>query len=176
VQSDRQRCRRILQALGTAEANMTLKACLGIAMGVMVWLGGSSGRVMAQGGIAKATSLRCSFSSQTKADWRADGSADISTGTGALTLRFEGIDTDAGTAELKTGSMTSELIVRASEGYLNFLQVFRTGPIYTTTVFDAGSRGGRFKAVHSRHEYLAPPLPGATSTPEQYYGECEIVL
>lgn len=71
--------------------------------------------------------------------------------------------------------MTSELIVRASEGYLNFLQVFRTGPMYTTTVFDAGSKGGKFKAVHSRHEYLDPPLPGATSTPEQYYGECEIV-
>lgn len=154
---------------------MAVRACLGIAVGVMIWLGASSGRVVAQGGIAKATGLRCSFSSQTKADWRADGSADISTGKGALTLRFEGIDTDAGTAELRTGSMTSELIVRASEGYLNFLQVFRTGPIYTTTVFDAGSRGGRFKAVHSRHEYLAPPLPGATSTPEQYYGECEIV-
>lgn len=144
-----------------------------IAVVVMVWLGASS--VVAQGGIAKATGLRCSFSSQTKADWRADGAADISTAKSALALRFEGIDTDAGTAELKTGSMTSELIVRASEGYLNFLQVFRTGPIYTTTVFDAGSRGGRFKAVHSRHEYLAPPLPGATSTPEQYYGECEIV-
>ena len=144
-----------------------------IAVVVMVWLGASS--VVAQGGIAKATGLRCSFSSQTKADWRADGAADISTAKSALTLRFEGIDTDAGTAELKTGSMTSELIVRASEGYLNFLQVFRTGPIYTTTVFDAGSRGGRFKAVHSRHEYLAPRLPGATSTPEQYYGECEIV-
>lgn len=144
-----------------------------IAVGVMVWLGASS--VVAQGGIAKATSLRCTFPRQTKADWRADGSADISTGKGTLTLRFEGIDTDAGTAELRTGSMTSELIVRASEGYLNFLQVFRTGPIYTTTVFDAGSRGGKFKAVHSRHEYLQPPLPGATSTPEQYYGECEII-
>jgi hypothetical protein len=153
---------------------MTLRACFGIAMVTAIWLGVSSEGVVAQAGIAKATSLRCSFSSQTKANWRADGSADISTGKAALSLRFDGIDTDAGTAELKTGSMTSELIVRASEGYLNFLQVFRTGPIYTTTVFDAGARGGRFKAVHSRHEYLDPPLPGATSTPEQYYGECEI--
>jgi hypothetical protein len=154
---------------------MALRACLGIAAGMMIWLGASSEGVVAQAGIAKASSLRCSFSSQTKAGWRADGSADVSTGKAALTLRFEAIDTDAGTAELRTGSMTSELIVRASEGYLNFLQVFRTGPIYTTTVFDAGSRGGRFKAVHSRHEYLDPPLPGATATPEQYYGECEII-
>jgi hypothetical protein len=154
---------------------MALRACVGIAVGTMIWLGASSERLVGQAGIAKATSLRCSFSTQTKAGWRADGSADISTGKGALTLRFEGIDTDAGTAELRTGSMTSELIVRASQGYLNFLQVFRTGPIYTTTVFDAGSRGDKFKAVHSRHEYLDPPLPGATSGPEQYYGECEIV-
>ena len=154
---------------------MAVRTCLGIVVGMMIWLGAWSGSLAAQGGIAKATSLRCSFSTQTKAGWRADGSADISTGKGALTLRFEAIDTDAGTAGLRTGSMTSEVIVRASEGYMNFLQVFRTGPIYTTTVFDAGSRGGRFKAVHSRHEYLDPPLPGATSTPEQYYGECEIV-
>jgi hypothetical protein len=143
-------------------------------MGI-VWLGAPNQVLVAQVGIAKATGLRCAFSSQVKGQWRSDGSPEISQGKATLTLRFEGIDTDAGVAELKTGSMTSELIVRASEGYLNFLQVFRTGPMYTTTVFDAGSSGGTFKAVHSRHEYLDPPLPGATSTPEQYYGECEIV-
>ena len=125
--------------------------------------------------IARATGLRCSFANQVKGQWRPDGSADIAIGKAALTLRFEEIDTDAGTAQLRTGAMSSELIVRASEGYLNFLQVFRTGPIYTTTVFDAGSSGGKFKAVHSRHEYFDVPLPGTTSTPEQYYGECESV-
>ena len=135
----------------------------------------ASPTLSAQARIAKVTALRCAFASQVKGQWRADGSADISTGTAALTLRFEEIDTDAGTAQLKTGTMSSELIVRASEGYLNFLQVFRTGPIYTTTVFDAGSGKGKFKAVHSRHEYFDVPLPGTTSTPEQYYGECESV-
>jgi hypothetical protein len=151
---------------------MSLRACL-IATGI-VWLCASSESLMAQESIAKATGLRCSFSTLVKGQWRSDGSPDISPGTASLILRFEGIDTDAGVAELRTGSMTSELIVRASAGYLNFLQVFRTGPMYTTTVFDAGSRGGKFKAVHSRHEYLDPPLPGGTSTPEQYYGECEV--
>lgn len=152
---------------------MSRKLCLGIVVG-LVWVGASSDGLEAQGGIAKATGLRCSFSTLVKGQWRSDGSPDISPGSASVTLRFAGIDTDAGTAELRTGSMTSELIVRASEGYVNFLQVFRTGPMYTTTVFDAGSKGGKFKAVHSRHEYLDPPLPGATSTPEQYYGECEI--
>ena len=153
---------------------MSRQWSLGIVVG-LVWLGVSSDGVVAQGGLAKATALRCSFSTLVKGQWRSDGAPDVSSGKASLTLRFEGIDTDAGVAELRTGSMTSELIVRASTGYLNFLQVFRTGPMYTTTVFDAGSRGGKFKAVHSRHEYLEPPLAGGTSTPEQYYGECEIV-
>jgi len=60
-----------------------------------------------------------------------------------------------------------------ADGYVHFMQVFRTGPLYTTTVFDKDANG-KLKAVHSRHEYFAVPLPGATSSPEQYYGECEI--
>ena len=39
------------------------------------------------------------------------------------------------------------------------MQVFRTGPLYTTTVFDKDA-GGKLKAVHSRHEYFAVPLRG----------------
>src|SRR5688572_24105411 len=152
---------------------MSLRACVGIAMTLML-LGAGTEDAAGQGRIASATGLRCSFPTQVKGQWRSDGSPDISQGTASLNLRFEGIDTDAGVAQLKTGTMTSELIVRASEGYLNFLQVFRTGPMYTTTVFDANASGGKFRAVHSRHEYFAVPLPGATSTPEQYYGECEI--
>jgi hypothetical protein len=134
-----------------------------------------NGQAAAPGKVAAATGLRCTFTVQVYGKWRSDGSSDPTVGPSKLTLRFEEIDPDAGTAQLKTGSMTSELIVRASEGYLNFLQVFRTGPMYATTVFDAGSKNGRFKAVHSRHEYFDVPLPGATSTPEQYYGECEAV-
>ena len=141
----------------------------------LVLLDAGTGRLAAQARVASATGLRCSFVTQVKAQWRSDGVADITQGKASLTLRFEGIDTDAGVAQLKTGTVTSELIVRASAGYLNFLQVFRTGPIYTTTVFDANASGGKFRAVHSRHEYFTVPLPDATSTPEQYYGECEIV-
>jgi hypothetical protein len=140
----------------------------------VVLVGAGSERFAAQGRVAEAKAIRCSFTSQVKGQWRADGSPTPAVGPATLVLRFEGIDTDSGVAQLRNGTVTSEIIVRASAGYLNLLQAFRTGPIYTTTVFDAGSTGGRFKAVHSRHEYFAVPLPGATSTPEQYYGECEI--
>ena len=129
----------------------------------------------AQAPIATAKALRCSFQRQATGTWKKDGSPDLAAGPASLVLRFESIDTDGGTAELKTGSVGAELTVRSVEGYLHFMQAFRTGPLYTTTVFQAGSAGGKFRAVHSRHEYFSVPLPGATSSPEQYYGECEVV-
>ena len=52
---------------------------------------------------------------------------------------------------------------------------FRSGPLYITTVFELETPGRKLKAVHSRHELFAISLPGSTSSPEQYYGECEVV-
>jgi hypothetical protein len=129
----------------------------------------------AQGSIATAKALRCSFQRQAPVRGRRMASPTRRRVRQALVLRFESIDTDGGTAELKTGSVGSEVTVRSVEGYLHFMQALRTGPLYTTTVFAAGSVGGTFRAVHSRHEYFLVPLPGATSSPEQCYGACEIV-
>lgn len=128
----------------------------------------------AQDRISTATKIRCTFSRVAVGAWKADA-ADASVKPATLVLRFEEIDADAGTAQLKTGSMGTEVTARAAEGYLHFMQSFRTGALYTTTVFDQGARAGRFRAVHSRHEYYAQALAGATSSPEQYYGECEAV-
>ena len=100
---------------------------------------------------------------------------DASVKSTTLVLRFESIDIDTGLAQLRNGSVGSEVTVRLAEGYLHLMQLFRTGPLYTTTVFEAGAIGGRFKAVHSRHEYFSVPLPDATSSPEHIYGECEIL-
>jgi hypothetical protein len=130
----------------------------------------------AQARISTAKSIRCSFVRAAVGTWAKDGAPQAAADRAAtLVLRFEEIDTDAGTAQLKTGTMGAEVTVRAAEGYLHLMQSFRTGPLYTTTVFDQGASGGTFKAVHSRHEYYTVPLPGATSSPEQYYGTCEIV-
>lgn len=129
----------------------------------------------AQSRLAAATSIRCSFPRQAVGTWKKDGVPEATVRPAALVLRFDTIDTDAGTAQLKTGGAGSDVTVRLAEGYLHFMQAFRTGPLYTTTVFEAGAARGKFKAVHSRHEYFSVPLPGATSSPEQYYGECEVV-
>ena len=128
----------------------------------------------AQGRLASAKALRCTFSRTATGSWAKDGTADAVLKPSTLILRFDTINFDDGTAQLRTGSVGSEVTARTGEGYAHFMQVFRTGPLYTTTVFDKDA-GGTLKAVHSRHEYFAVPLAGATSSPEQYYGGCEIV-
>jgi hypothetical protein len=129
--------------------------------------------VSAQTRLASAKTMRCALQRQSTGTWGKDGVAAADVKPASLTLRFESIDSDAGTAQLRNGAVSTEVTVRFAEGYLHFMQAFRTGPLYTTTVFEAGATGGKYKAVHSRHEYFTTPLPGATSSPEQYYGECE---
>ena len=128
----------------------------------------------AQGPLAETRSLRCTFPRSAVGAWNREGMPDAAVRSAALVLRFESIDADGGTAQLRNGQVTSDVTVRLAEGYLHFMQAFRTGPLYTTTVFSAGAVAGKYKAVHSRHEYFTVPLPGATSSPEQYYGECEV--
>ncbi len=123
--------------------------------------------------LAEVKSLRCTFPRQTTGSWTKGDTPESAVRQSSLVLRFESIDTETGTAVLRNGAMTTEVTARLSEGYLHLMQAFRTGPLYTTTVFEAGAAGRVFKAVHSRHELFATPLPGATSSPEQYYGTCE---
>jgi hypothetical protein len=125
--------------------------------------------------IASVKSLRCTFARHAVGAWAKDGAPEVTVRTTPLVLRFDSIDPDSGTAQLRNGTVGSEVTVRLAEGYLHLMQSFRTGPLYTTTVFDVGDKSAKLKAVHSRHEYFSVPLPGATSSPEQYYGECESV-
>jgi hypothetical protein len=121
-----------------------------------------------QGHAPQADSNSCADGSWSKA-----GAATAVVKPATLVLRFDSIDFDDGTAQLRTGKVANEVVVKMAEGYVHFMQVFRTGPLYTTTVFDK-DKGGQLKAVHSRHEYFAVPLAGSTSSPEQYYGDCEV--
>jgi hypothetical protein len=131
--------------------------------------------IAAQGRIATAKSLRCRFSLGATGRWERDGAPQSAVAPAKLTLLFEAIDADNGTAQLRNGTVATEVIARQSGSYLHLMQLFKTGAMYTTTVFDQEATRGAFRAVHSRHESFTVPLPGATSTPEQYYGECQIV-
>jgi hypothetical protein len=134
----------------------------------------ASSSIGAQGNAANAKSLRCTFPLNATGTWNATGSPNAVVKETKLVLIFDSINTDEGSAELKNGSVGTGITVQLAGGNLHFIQAFRSGPLYVTTVFDKEPSGGKLKAVHSRHEYLRVPLEGATSSPEQYYGECEI--
>jgi len=125
--------------------------------------------------VASVKSLRCTFPRNAVGTWGKDGAPESTVRMTPLVLRFDSIDPDSGTAQLRNGTVGTEVTARLAEGYLHLMQSFRTGPLYTTTVFDVGDKTSKLKAVHSRHEYFAVPLPDATSSPEQYYGECEVL-
>jgi len=154
---------------------MSRVACVHTLVAGVLFAGLSAGAMAAQGKTAKVRSLRCTFPLTATGTWSKTGSTEAAVSPASLVLIFESIDADEGTARLKSGSVGSDLVVKLSGGYLHFIQSFRTGALYTTTVFDQETSGGRLRAVHSRHESFSIPLRGATSSPEQYYGECEVL-
>jgi hypothetical protein len=155
---------------------MTNKHVLGVAItAVMLSFASSAAPVQAPVKAATAKALRCTFSLNTTANWKADGSPDAAVKPSKLLLRFDTINTDEGTAELRSGTVGTGVTAQLAGRNLHFIQSFRTGPLYVTTVFDQETTGGKLKAVHTRHEFLKVPLEGSTSSPEQYVGECEVV-
>jgi hypothetical protein len=87
---------------------------------------------------------------------------------------FFDIDVESGTAEAEGRFGASYIIVRYAEGYLHFMQTLNSGPLYLTTVLAQPTTDGRLKAVHTRHEYTRVSLPGFTSRPEMYLGDCAV--
>jgi hypothetical protein len=129
----------------------------------------------AKGKLAMPKALKCTFSLMATGTWFGEQpKADIK--PAKLVLQFQDINTDEGTARME-GSIagTYDIIVRYAGGYLHFIQSFLDGPLYTTTVLEKQTAAGKLKAMHSRHEHTDVALSGFTSSPEQYYGECEVV-
>ena len=144
-------------------------------VGVLLLVSQQSGAQTPQGGkLGAARSLKCTFPLITNGIWT-DGQPEAAVKPASLVVEFESVNTDEGSAQLKGGFGTYDIVVRLSSGYLHFIQAFRDGPLYTTTVFEKQSSGEKLKAVHSRHEITDRALTGYTSSPEQYYGECEIL-
>ena len=121
--------------------------------------------------LAAAGSLDCSFTLIATGTWT-DGDPEADVDAATLSFRFEAIDTAGATAEVIGPFGPSHIITRLTGDYLHFLQMFSSGPLYTTTIFDRETEDGRLMAVHTRHEYTDVSLIGFTSRPEQYYGDC----
>lgn len=130
--------------------------------------------------LAEIQRLKCTFTLLTTGTWdNGVPSADVA--KAALSMQFEAIDTQEGTANVADVSTLSagapHITVRLLGDNLHFLAMNSSGSVYLTTVFsDRDSRaGGKFKAVHTRHEFTQIRLTSFTSRPEQYYGYCESV-
>lgn len=123
--------------------------------------------------LQSAARVDCRFTRMAKGDWTED-TAGFSTDDVDFSAAFFDIDVESGTAEAEGRFGDSYIIVRYAEGYLHFMQTQNSGPLYLTTVMAQTTEAGRLKAVHTRHEYTQVSLPGFTSRPEMYLGDCSI--
>jgi hypothetical protein len=120
-----------------------------------------------------AKKLSCTFSILTTGNW--DGAKASAAVTPAkLEVKFSSIDLDEGTAEADGGFGDSFISAKYAHGYLHFMQISDAGPLYITTVLATETTAGHFKAIHTRHEWSPAVVPGFTSRPEMYVGECAV--
>jgi hypothetical protein len=115
--------------------------------------------------------LKCQFSTLSTGDWDGD-KTKATVATSKLEIAFSSIDIDEGTAEADGGYGNAFIAVKYAHGYLHFLQISDAGPLYVTTVLATETTPGHFKAIHTRHEFSPTKVPGFTSRPETYIGDC----
>jgi hypothetical protein len=124
--------------------------------------------------LANLKKLQCTFAVQATGTW-VDGAPKAEVKPAKLTVGFDAIDVGGGTADTVGQFGPLHITVRLTGSTLHFLHMDSGGALYLTTVF-APAKGqlgsGKLRAVHTRHEYTEVSLPGFTSRPEQYYGEC----
>lgn len=123
--------------------------------------------------LENAVRVDCRFTGVARGEWTETGAAFRSEGI-SYSAAFFDIDVESGTAEAEGQFGASYIVVRYAEGYLHFMQTLSSGPIYLTTILAEPSGQGRLKAVHTRHEYTQVSLPGYTSRPESYLGDCSV--
>lgn len=123
--------------------------------------------------LAAAKRIECKFTALATGDWKND-SAQASVSTVEESVAFHAIDVDEGTAEADGEFGESFIVVRYSHGYLHLMQMSGSGPLRVTTVFAQPASKGRMKAMQTRAEYTSVSLPGFTSRPEMYVGDCAV--
>ena len=160
--------------MGMQQGSMSLKAGLFCLVLLVIPLGIYAQLNPLQDRLAAATRLECRFTALGLAQWE-DDAAGIEVSETDMEAVFFDIDVDEGTAEAEGRfGGASYIIVRYSTGYLHLIQTFRAGPMYVTSVMAQESSDGRMMAVQNRVEYSAVVLPGFTSRPETYVGDCAV--
>ena len=146
---------------------------LGVLVAFMPWSDAPHAQTALEAQLETAQRLDCVFHLYATGTWT-DGEPQAEVTPTDLSFQFESIDPDEGVADAIGLFGPAHIVARLSGESLHFMQVGRSGPLYVTTVFARESREGKLIAVHTRHEYTPASVPGFTSRPEQYYGECEV--
>jgi hypothetical protein len=123
--------------------------------------------------LVKAKSLNCTFPVVATGTWK-DGAPSGEVAQASLKVSFTSVNVEEGTADAESAFGGGFIVVRQSNDYLHLMQMHGSGPLYTTTVLARETKEGRMMAIHTRHEYTDVRLPGFTSRPEMYLGECTI--
>ena len=125
--------------------------------------------------LSSVSAMTCTFPIMWLGNWSKAGDAEGAPQKSELVLKYLQIDTSDGTADVAGFTGNFYITVRVVPNVsLHLLHMDAAGPVYITTVFNKASHPGKFKAAHSRHEFTDVSLPGFTSRPEQYVGECEL--
>jgi hypothetical protein len=123
--------------------------------------------------LVNAKGLDCTFPVLATGTWK-DGVPAGTVGTSTIKVAFTDVNVDEGTAAADSPYGASFIVLRQASDYLHLMQMHSSGPLYTTTVIARETKDGRLMAVHTRHEYTDVRLPGFTSRPEMYLGDCAI--
>src|SRR5688500_1453091 len=83
--------------------------------------------------LAKASTLTCAFTVQATGTWRA-GESEASIKPAKLSVAFNAVDVQEGTAESVGDAGKSHITVRLLGSYLHFMQLDPYGALYVTTV------------------------------------------
>lgn len=117
--------------------------------------------------LSKLKSLKCEFPTSATSDWQKDVPKPKIEKGQKFSFHIDGINTSKGTARIIGNAGAEDLMVVSTQESIHFLETTPSGNLNITTVFDARTKDGRYKAVHSRHmTTMGGPLPS------QAYGFC----
>ena len=123
--------------------------------------------------LASVKGLKCGFPVYAVGSWKKGPQAELKHGQ-EFSLEFDEIDAEGGTARVTGTSGATYITALLTVSSLHFMERSVLGTLNITTVFTEEPGTTRWRAVHSRHDYLPMSLPGYQSEPtvSQNYGEC----
>ena len=125
--------------------------------------------------LALVKSLKCTFPVYAVGSWKNGAAQAQIKQAEQFSLSIDEIDTDSGSGRVNGTSGPVEVTALLTVSSLHFMERSVTGTLNITTVFVSEAGAKKFRAVHSRHDYLPMSIPGFVSEPtvSQNYGTCE---